>query len=101
MFSGIKVLFAGISSAQRKIFEKRFVELRGIVATREKIHPIFKPKQLNELEDDIDYIIVENKMINKAELCRHLHCPDIPRDTSVIHKEWLEQCLHKKIQTGN
>jgi DNA 3'-phosphatase len=73
------------------------MEKSGTIATREKIHPMFKPKFMKPLDDDINYIIVENCKTSHADLCRELYCPDIPHDITVVHREWLEQCLNKKM----
>jgi hypothetical protein len=75
----------------------RFVEKKGVVAVREKIHPMFKPKSMKPLASDINYIIIENRKTTRADLCRQLYCPDIPQEVTVVHREWLEQCLNKKM----
>jgi DNA 3'-phosphatase len=74
----------------------RFVEKSGVVSVREKIHPMFKPKALKPLENDLNYIIIENRKITSSDLCRQLNCPDIPQEILVLHREWLEQCLNRK-----
>jgi hypothetical protein len=74
----------------------RFVEKKGCVGVREKIHPMFKPKILHPLERDINFIIIDNRNITISELCHQLHCPDIPPEITVVHREWLEQCLSQK-----
>ena len=74
---------------------ERFIEFQGKVAIREKIHPMFKPKTLKPLDEEISHIIVENiKTI--PELCRHLNCPEIPEKVVVVHRKWLEDCLCMK-----
>ena len=61
---------------------------------------MFKPKKLKELENDVNYIIVENRKITLSTLCQQLQCPEIPETISVVHREWLEQCLNQKVLIG-
>jgi hypothetical protein len=57
---------------------------------------MFQSKKMKPLESDINYIIIENRKITRADLCRQLICPEIPQSITVVHREWLEQCLNKK-----